>query len=77
MVIEGGRDSREESSRDRSERQDRSGGGDRSDRIDRPKKSNAPIALSGRIDLSTLIVPAVGEIIECYVLSSSQETLKE
>jgi hypothetical protein len=46
-------------------------------------KSNAPIAwrkaiaLSGRIDLSVLIVPAVGEIIECYVLSSSQETLKE
>lgn len=35
------------------------------------------IALSGRIDLSALIVPAVGEIIECYVLSSSQEILKK
>ena len=46
-------------------------------------KSNAPIALrkaivlSGRIDSSAPIVPAAGEIIECYVLSSSHETLKE
>lgn len=39
-----------------------------------------PIALSDRIDpidSSALIVPAVGEIIECSVFSSSQETLKE
>ncbi len=42
-------------------------------------KSNAPIALSERVDMidsSALIVPAVGEIIEFYVLSSSHETLK-
>lgn len=63
---------------------DRTATTDQGEEIDRTApivltKLNAPIALGERVDMidsSALIVPAVGEIIEYYVLSSSHETLK-